>query len=156
MSIAALEIKRQSFKRIFKGYDPEEVQTFLDMVSEQFERLTTEKNESADRVKSLEMELVKLRNLENSLKETLDSGRRNVDEMKESAGRNAMLIVKEAEVEAASIKAAAFREKEALQRETLILAEQKKTFLIRMKALLGAQLDIINIFDKEEKESPLP
>ena len=79
MNVVPMDIKRQTFKKIFKGYDPEEVQTFLDMVSDQFDRLLKEKTDLNDRLERMQLEVEKYRTLEKSIQDTLESARRSTD-----------------------------------------------------------------------------
>jgi len=39
LKITPLELKQQEFKRVMRGYDPVEVDTFLDMVGTEFEKI---------------------------------------------------------------------------------------------------------------------
>ena len=152
MNVVPMDIKRQTFKKIFKGYDPEEVQTFLDMVSDQFDRLLKEKTDLNDRLERMQLEVEKYRTLEKSIQDTLESARRSTEEMKESATHGARLIVKEAEIEAAQLKAEAARQRDALKKDVISLREQKGTFLIRMRSLLTAQLEMVQLLEREPEE----
>ena len=152
MNVVPMDIKRQTFKKIFKGYDPEEVQTFLDMVSDQFDRLLKEKTDLNDRLERMQLEVEKYRTLEKSIQDTLESARKSTEEMKESATHGARLIVKEAEIEAAHLKAEAARERDALKKDVISLREQKGTFLIRMRSLLSAQLEMVQLLEREPED----
>jgi cell division initiation protein len=159
MNVVPMDIKRQTFKRIFKGYDPEEVQTFLDMVSDQFDRVLKEKNELSVKLDKMQLEVEKYRTLEKSIQDTLESARRSTEEMKESATHGARLIVKEAEIEADHLMDEAARRRDALRNDVISLREQKKTFLIRMRSLLTAQLEMVQLLEKDPEdgtERPLP
>jgi DivIVA domain-containing protein len=48
LRLTPLDIKKQEFKRSMRGYDPEEVNAFLEMVAEEFEALHREKNRLED------------------------------------------------------------------------------------------------------------
>lgn len=145
-----MDIKRQTFKKTFKGYDPEEVQTFLDMISDQFEALLKEKAELAAGLEKSTAEAERLRSLEKTIQDTLSAARKSSEEMKESATHGARLIVKEAEIEASHVKAEAARERDALKKDIIVLRDQKRTFLIRMRSILNAQLEIIGLMEKED------
>ena len=53
MKITPLDIRKQSFKKAFRGIDPEEVQAFLEMIAEEFERLNLENLDFKERERSL-------------------------------------------------------------------------------------------------------
>ena len=53
MKITPLEIKRQQFKKTMRGYDTVEVETFLEMVSNDMEDLIRENREQKDKIITL-------------------------------------------------------------------------------------------------------
>jgi len=71
MKITPLEIKRQQFKKVMRGYDPVEVDTFLDMLSTEMEDLVRANRELTDRVLGLETQLSDYKNMEKTLQQTL-------------------------------------------------------------------------------------
>ncbi len=50
MKITPLEIKRQEFKKTMRGYDTIEVETFLEMVSNEMEELIHENRDQKDKI----------------------------------------------------------------------------------------------------------
>lgn len=57
MKITPLEIKRQLFKKSLRGYDSVEVETFLEMVSNEVEDLIRENRELKDQLLQQERSL---------------------------------------------------------------------------------------------------
>ncbi|MFQ5630060.1 MAG: DivIVA domain-containing protein, partial [bacterium] len=53
MKLTPLDIKKQEFKKNLRGYDPIEVDAFLEMVANEFESLLREKNLFSDEILKL-------------------------------------------------------------------------------------------------------
>ena len=54
MKITPLDIRKQTFKKQFRGIDAEEVQAFLEMIAEEFERLSSENIKLTERHRTLQ------------------------------------------------------------------------------------------------------
>src|SRR5918995_1370599 len=65
MPIRPIDIRRKEFKSSFRGYDPNQVDDFLDAVADEFERTYTDVMEN--------MEVASAREIETSLRERLDT-----------------------------------------------------------------------------------
>ena len=54
MKLTPLDIKKQEFKKVMRGYDPVEVDTFMDMMANEFEDLLKQQKEMRDKQVELE------------------------------------------------------------------------------------------------------
>lgn len=57
MKITPLSIKRQEFKRNIRGYDPDEVNTFLEIIADEFDQLQKQNEELSAQVTQLQKKL---------------------------------------------------------------------------------------------------
>lgn len=71
MRITPLEIRQKSFEKKFRGHDPDEVNAFLQTLSQEWERTLDENKELRIKLESTEREVAKLREVESSLYKTL-------------------------------------------------------------------------------------
>ena len=71
MKLTPLDIRKQEFKKIMRGYDPVEVDTFLDMVASDLEEALKQQKESRERIIELETQLKDYRQIEKTLQQTL-------------------------------------------------------------------------------------
>jgi cell division initiation protein len=89
MKITPLEIRQKSFERTLRGFDKDEVNAFLLTLSQEWERMQDEVKEMKHRFESAEREVVKLREVENTLYRTLktaeDTGANVIDQANKSA-----------------------------------------------------------------------
>ena len=53
MKISPMEIRQQEFTKKMRGYDPDEVQNFLESLAEEFEKLNSENESLKENLQSL-------------------------------------------------------------------------------------------------------
>ncbi len=143
MKITPLDIRKQSFKKVFRGIDPEEVQAFLEMTAEEFERLNRENLTFKERERTLESEVKRYRDLEEMLQETLRTAQRAADNVHESAKKEARLIVKEADISGNRAIEKARNHVQMIRNEIVELKNQRDQFTARLQALIQAQQDCL-------------
>ena len=90
MNITPLDIRKQAFKRIFRGYDQEEVQAFLEMLAEEFERLNRENIELKEHHNTLQAEVDHYRSMEQTLQEMLKTAQQAAEEEQKKQARKAL------------------------------------------------------------------
>ena len=99
MKLTPLDIQQQKFKVKFRGYDAQEVETFLEMVSEDVESLLKEYNTLRDELKKIEVKLKDYRENERAIQQTIMTTQKVSDDLKRNAQREAELLISEAKVE---------------------------------------------------------
>ena len=148
MRITPMDIRQQQFTvRMFRGFDVQEVDTFLEDLATDYETLLKENTLLKEQLQTLEERARGLENRERVLQETLLTTQKVMEEMKESARREAALVVREAEmkgealVEAARTAEASIRaEVEALKRMRRQLAESVRSTIEMYQRLLDQEL----------------
>jgi cell division initiation protein len=160
MRISPHDIRQQQFTvRMFRGFEPHEVDAFLKDVADDYETLLRESQLLREQVAAQEERQRGVLDLERTLQDTLLTTQRLVDEMKTTARRDAdeiraaarheaELIVREADlrgekgVEAARAEEARIRvDIQALKRIRRQLVEDMNATLDRYRRLLGAERD---------------
>jgi len=149
MALTPVEIRHLSPPKSFRGYDRPHVDQLLAEIATSFEDVWRQRADLADRVEQLEQDLVRYKELEALLRETLVSAERAASELKEHARREADLILTEAHAEARSVKRRAMNENERLVLETRMLKEKLRTVLAVVEeaedTLHGVELDTTGI-----------
>lgn len=105
MKITPLEIRQKTFEKIFRGYDKDEVTSFLNFLSQEWEKVNDEKKLLQIKLEQSEKESAKLREVEDSLFKTLKNAEDTGASMIEQANKTAELIIKEAHMNAESLQA---------------------------------------------------
>jgi len=100
MKITPLDIQQKQFRVKFRGFDIEEVDSFLEAVREEFEELIRENSRLREDIHKLENQLREYKETEAVLKNTLMTTQQMIEELKANAQKEAELIIKEAELKA--------------------------------------------------------
>jgi cell division initiation protein len=103
MKITPLEIRQKSFERTLRGYDKDEVNAFLLTLSQEWERTQDEVKEMKVKFESAEREVVKLREVENTLYRTLKTAEDTGANVIDQATKSAELLLRESQMKADSM-----------------------------------------------------
>lgn len=153
MKITPLEIKRQQFKKVMRGYDPVEVDTFLDMLSNEMEEALTKNKELRDKLIEIETQLKDYKNMEKTLQQTLMQAQETSGKEIENSKREANLIVQEAELKASQIVDKARMDFSRMKEEISNLKSRKESILSRLKVLLSSEVDLIRALEIDDDDS---
>jgi cell division initiation protein len=140
MSLAPVEINHVELGWSLFGYRRSAVDRLLAEIAQSFEEVWRERAELADRHEQLEDELLRHRELESLLRETLVSAERSAQELKDQARREVDAMLTEAHAEARAITQQALAERERL------LAESR-----RVRAVLRSALATVEEVEEREK-----
>ncbi len=136
MSLTPLEVKKQEFEKVFRGYDPVAVDAFLELVSEEMAALVLRINGLEERLEAVQSTVTDYRQMEQALKETMAGAQRQAEEAKAAATRDGELLKREAKVESERMVAEAERRRASLEQRIEELQAGERAFLGRLKAFL--------------------
>lgn len=166
MSLTPETIEQQLFTQRFRGYDQQEVDQFLDRVSDQLAQLAQERDELAARVAELEQASKTSGEAEKLLQRTLVAAQRTADETVHDARSTAEQTIADARAEAEEILASARRDAAAQQEHAKAVADRihqavdelarfRSEYRERLEALLSEQLAILDRTDLPEPPEDL-
>ena len=150
MKITPLEIKKQRFAVKMRGYDQAEVETFLEMVSDEYEALMNEKVKLGEEASKLKVQLRDYQQVEKTLQETLMNAQENVTQARENSRREAQIIIREAELKSEKILDDAKEKLDRMKNDLSILRAQKESFAKRLKHLLESQVELIKVLEMDD------
>ncbi len=150
MRLSSLDIKKQEFKRILRGYDPVEVETFLEMVSDEYENILSANEEYKKEIEALRHQLKDYKDIESNLKSSLVRVQEDSRRTKESSRSEAEIILKEARLQAERIKSGAKADITKLNEEINSLKSQKNVFATRLRHMLESQVELIKILESDD------
>ena len=131
MIIAPLEIRQKTFLRGFRGYEKEEVDAFLNSLSQEWEKIIEMNKDLKRKLEQAENESQKLKAVESSLFRTLKTAEDASTSIIAQAEQNATQLIEHSESVALSMK------NEAIQKSEEIIAEAE----MRSKSALS-NLDV--------------
>jgi cell division initiation protein len=144
-----MEIKNQEFKRVMRGFDPVEVNTFLEMLSNELENNVKEQKESRERVYELESQLKEYKQIEKSLQQALLQAQESATRAREQSQQEADILIRQAETQSAEILRDARNTLSSLTTEIERLKTIRETMVSRFKILLNSQIDLLRSLDAE-------
>jgi cell division initiation protein len=97
MAWTAVDIRNQRFRLRWRGFDPEEVVLFLNVVADEVERLTQTIRQLEHDNRVLQEQLEEYRERERHIRNTLVAAQQSADRIRQQAQQEAELIIKEAE-----------------------------------------------------------
>jgi cell division initiation protein len=137
LRITPLDIRNHTFPRQLNGFDREEVEGFLRMVADDYEAALRSMEEARGKIRHLEERITDLAANETLLKETLTTAQHLSEDLKQTAMREAEVMVSEAEIQGEKILEAAHRRAASLAEDI----REMKTLRSRMAGSLRSTIE---------------
>jgi cell division initiation protein len=150
VKLTPLDIRKQEFKKVMRGFDPEEVDAFMSMVADEMELIIREKNQLNDELIKLRTQLKDYQQVEHTLRDTLVKAQNTVDESRANSRREAQILIQEAELQADTIIKDAREELLHLRNEISLIKAQKESFTSRLRHLLESQIELLDVLQMDE------
>lgn len=154
MKITPLDIQQKNFGVKFRGFDVKEVNSFLDLLTREFETLIKENNYLKEELAKKEAKILDFKKKETTLKDTLMNAQQIVENLKGNAQKEAELIIKEAELKADSLIKDSHKEIANLKKELNDLKKQKVLYLEKIKGIIRTFQKMISM-EEEDKEDEI-
>jgi cell division initiation protein len=150
----------EKFNRTLHGYDPEEVNAFLDQVINHVEKMIGDMKAKDARIKELETALKNVaplkdkvdhyEKMEDTLNKAIIMAQKTSDQIKSNAYHESEMIVDEAKKNANRIVNEALLKAEKIETNTLALQRNANIFKRRLKQIIEEQLEMVNDLEKVE------
>ena len=144
------DIDSKIFKRAMRGYAVDEVETFLQEVSEDYARLYRENLAAKERIEMLSDAVRQYKAMEETLQNALSVAKRSGDDVKQNAYDRAEVIVRDAQIRAEEMIENANGEVEKIRYQYEQMKRSVEVFRAKVVSLLHAQLDIIKDYSQIE------
>ncbi|HCA7090448.1 TPA: DivIVA domain-containing protein [Staphylococcus pseudintermedius] len=149
MAFTPSEIKNKAFTRIKNGFEPTEVEQYLEQLSHEIERLKEDKKQLEKVLEERDAHIQSLKEVEKSVGEAIVSAQRAADETKAAAQKERDAIIQKAQAEASQIVNDGIEKARRLSFQTEDMKRQSKVFRSRFRMLVEAQLDLLKSDDWE-------
>lgn len=155
MRMTPLDVQSHSFARRWRGYDPDEVDAFLRIVSEDYEALVRETESQADRLYRLERRVEELSSQEQLLKQTLISAQAMGEELRRNAERDAELRLAEVEVRAEKILDASHRRAAQLAQDIREMRALRTRLAETLRSAAETHIALLATLEADPADDPL-
>ena len=146
MKLTPIDIRKWEFKKGVRGYDKYEVQAFLDLAAEEFEKLMQDRREFEQKSKRLEKEIEEYKRVEKSLQDTLISAKETTDRSMENSRKEAELIIGDAELHADKVLESARKKVSKIEDEITRLTVLRDSFAVKLRSILSSQIELVEMF----------
>ena len=147
--LTPLDARRYDFGRAMRGYDPARVERFREQVADELERLSRQTVELDSKAKGFHEQLRAFRERDKALNDALVSAQQLRNEIRESAEREASLIVREARAEGERELEQARAEVRRLEAQLSELERSRRAHLAQLRQMAERQLAEITAAENE-------
>lgn len=151
MGITPLVVKQKEFSTRFRGFDVQEVDSFLEEIAKELENLNQNIQRIHEENHRLNLENQGYRKRENSMKNAMIQSQKVLDQMKENAKKSSQLIIANAEVEAEKILNRAHKRLSQLHSDIIELKRQRIQLEMQISAVLESHSKLIEMTKEENK-----
>jgi cell division initiation protein len=145
MKFTPFGIKNQEFNKSVRGFDRDEVNAFLERLSDEFEHLQNENEKLKNELDRQEEQLKEFKRIEKNLQQAMLNQTESTSRTVDSAKKQTALMVKEAELKSAQIIEKAKESANSVRDSVLKLREERKLLIARIKALIDSQSSLLEM-----------
>ncbi len=151
MKLTALEIKQQQFEKSLRGYDPAEVQSYLNLIASEWEHMVGKIRELENQLDKMNDKLMHYERVEEALHETLQTAKNSAEDKLSSARKEAKNITEKAELEAESIIQQAYQQRREIRQNILQLIDRREEMIRSVKSYLENTSEALRQFSKDDQ-----
>jgi len=156
MKYSPNSIKQQEFNKSVRGYDRDEVQAFLEKLSDEMESLQKENEQIKRELESANVRLTEFRRIEKNLQDTLLKAQESSTKSLESTKKQTSLMVKEAEIKASQIMEKARESANEIRTAVITLREEKDLVVAKLKSIISSQASLLEMKVENAGEEKAP
>ncbi|MFV0421384.1 DivIVA domain-containing protein [Oleidesulfovibrio sp.] len=156
MAVSRIDILNQGFSKKMRGYDPAEVDRYMQDMADTIGRLGEDKSRLEARVADLEARLTEFREREAALRDTLIATQRMTEDMKTNAQREAQLIIDAAHAKAESLVNQGHIRLARLQEDILEAKKLRAQFEMKVRSVIDAHMQLLEMSYEEQKVAAAP
>lgn len=148
--LTPLEIENKKFsKQMVNGYNVDEVDEFLDLLTADYEKLYKENTASKEKIDQLNEDISHYRTIESTLQSTLMMAQSTAEEVKNVARQQAEQIISDAQSNARGEMYNIEQEISLKKKELEDAEKQFDIYKAKMESLLISQLELLKEINKD-------
>jgi cell division initiation protein len=151
IKLTPLDIHHKEFRNSLRGYNPEEVDEFLDEVADEFERLFKENIDLSEKLEAVEARVRSYTEMEQTLQNTMLAAQTSAEDIKSRAQSEADLLVRDAELKSKEMVQDALAERQRSQAELARLRKTSDEFRADFRQRLESYLSDVDETTSDEE-----
>ena len=141
--ITPMDIHNKTFSKKLRGYADDEVNSFLEEVASDYERIYREHREMEEQMDSLKSRLAHYEKMEATMSSTLVMAQETAENVKTTAKKEADVIVREAQNKAAQIVAGAEAARRKMNADVVKTEGDRNLYIEKLLANFTSALNIV-------------
>lgn len=149
MKLTPMDINNKEFKRVLRGYCPEEVDEFLDQIVEEYEILFKENTALKEKLENSNDKVEHYSKIENTIQNTLLLAQNTAEQAKANAQKEADVIIKSANDTAQRILDKAHNDVIQINDEYDRVKQEFTKFRAKFRSFMNFQIDTFDDLEKD-------
>lgn len=149
MKLTPMDINNKEFKKGLRGYNPEEVDEFLDEVVDNYEELFKENTQLKEKIQNLNEKVEHYSQIESTIQNTLLLAQNAAEQAKNSARKEAELVMKNANESAQKILDKAHNDVVEINDEYERVKQEFIRFRVKYRSFMNTQLETFDDLEKD-------
>jgi cell division initiation protein len=142
--LSSQDILNQQFSTKFRGYDVQEVDSFIEAIAKELDRISNDNIRLQEDMIALRREVAAFREKEKNINDALVTLQKIGNNMKENAHKEASLIISEAQLEAEKIIVETRQQQASVLREIDALKDKRLQLETALRSLLEAHMSLLD------------
>ncbi|MBR4036288.1 MAG: DivIVA domain-containing protein [Oscillospiraceae bacterium] len=151
----AEEIRQITFEKVMRGYRPEDVESFMENIADEFEALEKEKRDLEEKLYLLAEKVEQYKAEEESIKTTLINAQRLGESIVSDARVKADNVIREATIKKNDIISSAYNEIEGTEDVLNRLKKEVSDFKRNILSLYKSHIESLSTLPEEKAEEPV-
>lgn len=149
MKITSMDISNKEFRKVIRGYDSNEVDEFLEAISEDYEVLYKENSALKEKVFMMNEKVDHYARMESTIQNTLLLAQNAAEQCKQTSQKEADLIIRNANDSAQKILDKAHKDVMQITDDYEKIKQEFMKFRTKFKNFMNSQVDMFNSLEKD-------
>lgn len=149
MKITPVDITNKEFRKMLRGYDPEEVDEFLDQIVEDYEELFKENSLLKEKINAMNEKIEHYSKIESTIQNTLLLAQNAAEQAKVSSQKEADMVIKHANDSAKKILDKAHTDVVSITQEYDRLKQEFVKFRAKFRNFITVQMETFEDLEKD-------
>lgn len=151
MAFSPKDILKHDFSKSLRGFDPIEVEAYLEVLADKFSDVLAENKICRDKIEVYEKNFKEFDHERNKFRSLQNNTQKSITDLKVRAEREAKIILMDAKLKAEKISTDAYKEVGTLRQEIDELKQLRASFLTRFKNILRQQIETLDLYARDIK-----
>lgn len=149
MKLTPVDITNKEFRKMLRGYDPEEVDEFLDQIVEDYEELFKENSLLKEKINAMNEKIEHYSKIESTIQNTLLLAQNAAEQAKVSSQKEADIVIKHANDSAKKILDKAHADVVSITQEYDRLKQEFVKFRAKFRNFITVQMETFEDLEKD-------